>query len=169
MNNNDYINIYTDGSCNTKTNIGGWAFIIVNIENIENIENIDAIEEKENIIEYYGFDYNTTNNRMELTAVIKALSLFDREKNIKLHSDSDLIVKSINEGKIKKWEENNWLTKKNNLRSNYDLWKILLKKSSIHKIEFIKVKAHSKNPYNNLCNKLARKAMKKEISNYTEN
>ncbi|MFW5799944.1 MAG: ribonuclease H family protein [Spirochaetota bacterium] len=137
--------IYTDGSCHTKTKTGGWAAVLF----------YDEIEE-----EISGSEENTTNNRMELTAVIKALKKLKEPHNVYLHSDSSLITDAFNKNKITKWESMNWKTNADKDRTNKDLWMILLPLTKIHNIEWIKVKAHKGNTYNIKANKLARKAMK---------
>jgi ribonuclease HI len=126
----DVINIFTDGSCHTQLNIGGWAAIL--------------LYEDEKII-LKGKETDTTHNRMELLAVIKAID-FASEKHgnasIVIHTDSQYVFR-IPE-RMEKLRKNNFITKKGNKLHNDDLIEILIKQIEDHKIEFAKVKAHQK-------------------------
>ncbi len=144
----DVLKIFTDGACNVINKIGGWASIIIEGEN-------------EKIIT--GSADKTTNNRMEMIAVIKALNQFNERRRINIYSDSNLIIDSINSNKINKWQNREWKTNSGNDRKNKDLWLSLIKLIEKHDIKWIKVKAHSKIHYNNLANKLARKSMRNRI------
>ncbi len=134
--NQNIINIYTDGSCHTQLNIGGWAAIIF----ATNSKIIIKGEEKK-----------TTHNRMELFAVIKAIEFVDENyKNafLIIHTDSQYVFR-IPE-RMEKLQKNNFITKKGNVLHNNDLIELLIKQIESHKIEFVKVKAHQKTEPENL-------------------
>ena len=124
------IDIFTDGSCHTQLNIGGWAAI--------------CFFGNEKII-LKGKEINTTHNRMELLAVIKAIDfVVEKYKNasIVIHTDSQYVFR-IPE-RMEKLTKNNFITKKGNTLHNNDLIETLIKQIKEHKIEFAKVKAHQK-------------------------
>lgn len=120
--------------------LGGWAAIIpLNTNNI--------------IIK--GGKSNTTNNEMELTAVIKALESIDKPTNIDIYTDSAYIEKAFNEKWLNNWQKNNWKTANKTPVKNIELWKKLLELTNKHKVKFIKVLGHSDDEFNNLCDKIA--------------
>ena len=143
------IKIYTDGACVGNPGPGGWAAVIL-------FEN----EKKE----IFGGEKLTTNNRMELTAAIKALEyLLDKEKNqpslkhLKIFTDSNYLKDGITIW-INKWEKNNWKTSDKKNVKNVDLWKKLKELIKNNEIEWNWVKGHSDNPMNELADKLAKEA-----------
>ena len=115
---------------------------------------------KGNKKEISGGDKNTTNNIMELTAVIEALRMLKYEYNVKLYSDSAYVVNAFNQKWIYGWIKKDWKTSSNEQVKNKELWQELYNLSKKHNIEFIKVKGHSDNKYNNRCDELARNAIK---------
>lgn len=115
---------------------------------------------KGNKKEISGGDKNTTNNIMELTAVIEALRMLKYECNVKLYSDSAYVVNAFNQKWIYGWIKKDWKTSSNEQVKNKELWQELYNLSKKHNIEFIKVKGHSDNKYNNRCDELARNAIK---------
>ena len=136
--------IYTDGAYSSATNRGGWAFIIPIINN-------------EPIIEF-GSVENTTNNRMELTAIIEAIKYIKTIKtdNIIIYTDSAYIVNCFEENWYKKWQTNGWINSSNKPVKNKDLWEELLLLIDSHpNIKIAKVKGHENNIYNNLADKYA--------------
>jgi ribonuclease HI len=139
--------IYTDGACrgNGKENTIG-AFGIVFMYNEIQKEVKQAFR-------------NTTNNIMELSAVIQALSMLKEPCSVKLHSDSAYVVNAINQKWINNWQRNGWKSSNKEPVKNRELWEKLIELIKYHKVEFIKVKGHSDNPYNNRCDKLANEAM----------
>ena len=144
------ISIYTDGSCVGNPGPGGWAAIIIN----------DSKKE-----EIYGGEKLTTNNRMELTAAIKALehcsNQEDRQltlKQIKIYTDSNYVKDGITVW-IDNWEKNNWKTADKKNVKNIDLWKKLKDLVKSSSIEWIWVKGHSNNNLNNQADILAKKAV----------
>lgn len=141
------VTIYTDGGCrgNGKDGaVGGYGCILMYKDNIKEIKK--------------GFE-NTTNNIMEMTAVIDALSLLKEPCKVKLYSDSAYVVNAFNQGWIEKWKKNGWKNSNKEPVKNKDLWEKLIELTSMHQVEFIKVKGHSDNEYNNRCDELANIAM----------
>ena len=110
--------------------------------------------------EISGFEKETTNNIMEITAVIEALKLLKYECSVKLYSDSAYVVNAFEKGWINNWLENNWKTANKKPVKNQELWEELYNLTQKHKVEFIKVKGHSDNEYNNRCDFLATNAIK---------
>ena len=143
------IKIYTDGACVGNPGPGGWAAIILK----ENRKK-----------ELFGGEKLTTNNRMELTAAIKALEYCAEEetkqlslKQIKIYTDSTYLKEGITIW-IKNWEKNNWKTADKKNVKNVDLWKQLIELTEARQIEWCWVKAHSDDPMNDLVDNLAKKA-----------
>lgn len=139
------ISIYTDGACSGNPGKGGWGALLIFGENKKEIS---------------GGEKETTNNRMELTAPIEALKLVKRPCKIKLYSDSAYLVNAFVNGWIYNWQKNGWKTADKKDVKNRDLWEQIYKFTQTHEIEWIKVKGHSDNEYNNLCDKLAVAAIK---------
>ena len=142
------IDIYTDGACSGNPGIGGYGAVLI----------YKGIERK-----ISGVDSSTTNNRMELTAVIEALKML-KEEGLKLniYSDSAYVVNAFNNKWIDAWQQNNFKTANKKEVLNKDLWLALLNLLQKHSYTFIKVKGHSDNKYNNICDELATT----EIKNY---
>ena len=143
------IKIYTDGSCIGNPGPGGWAAVI-----------LDGALKKE----LFGGEKSTTNNRMELTAAIKALEyclILQKNsflnKEIEIFTDSLYVKKGITEW-IKNWENNNWKTADKKVVKNIDLWKNLKELSESKKISWHWIKGHSDHPMNDLADKLAKQA-----------
>lgn len=135
------INIFTDGACSGNPGDGGWAAILVCGNNKKEIS---------------GFEPNTTNNRMELMAVIKAIECIKIPSEIKIFSDSAYVVNAFNQKWIENWITSGWKTSGRKPVQNKELWIQLLsliKKQT--RVEFVKVKGHSDNELNNRCDKLA--------------
>ena len=109
--------------------------------------------------EISGANPNTTNNIMELTAVVEALKLIKFPCSIKVYSDSAYVINGFTQGWIYNWMKKGWKTADGSPVKNKELWQTLYQYTQIHKIEFIKVKGHSDNEYNNRCDELARKAI----------
>lgn len=138
------VTIYTDGACSGNPGKGGWAAILMQGNIVKHIS---------------GAEEETTNNRMELLSVINALSLLKYQCDVTIYSDSAYVVNAFNQGWIENWVENNWRTSGRKAVQNKDLWLRLLTLTRRHNVEFIKVKGHSDNQYNNECDRLARKAI----------
>ncbi len=137
--------IYTDGACSGNPGPGGWGAILMY---------------KEIKKEISGGKENTTNNVMELTAVIEGLKLLKYPCEVDLYSDSAYVVNAFEQGWIYNWVKNNWKTAGKDPVKNQELWKELHALTKTHKVKFHKVKGHSDNEYNNRCDELARNAIK---------
>ncbi len=140
------VEIYTDGACSGNPGNGGWAAIL----------SYNGTEK-----EISGGEKDTTNNRMELTAIIKGLSALNEKCNVKLYSDSQYSIGAFNEGWLDKWVLSGWRTADKKPVKNSDLWKELVALTSIHNVEFVKVKGHADNEKNNRCDLLARQEISK--------
>lgn len=136
--------IYTDGACSGNPGPGGWGSILMY---------------KENKKEISGGKSNTTNNVMELTAVIEGLKLLKFPCKVKLYSDSAYVVNAFNQKWIYGWLKNGWKNSNKEPVKNKELWQQLYELTKIHEVEFIKVKGHADNKYNNRCDELARNAI----------
>ena len=110
---------------------------------------------KENKKEMSGSQQDTTNNIMELTAVIKALKALKFPCEVDLYSDSAYVVNAFEKGWIYNWVKNNWKTADKKPVKNKDLWQDLYSLTKTHKVNFIKVKGHADNKFNNRCDELA--------------
>ena len=134
------VTIYTDGACSGNPGPGGYAAILI----------YNGIEK-----EISGGAKDTTNNKMELLAVIKGLEMLKEKCKVKIYSDSAYVVNSVINGWLTSWKSNGWKKTDKSEVKNVDLWEKLLENMANHEIEFIKVKGHSTNVYNNRCDKLA--------------
>lgn len=134
------VDIYTDGACSGNPGPGGWGAILR-----------FGPHEKE----LSGGEPNTTNNRMELTAVIEALSALKESCEITIHSDSKYIIDAIQQGWAKKWRANGWMRNKKDKALNPDLWGQLLDLLEQHQVTFHWVKGHAGHPENERCDQLA--------------
>ncbi|MBQ7340153.1 MAG: pyrroline-5-carboxylate reductase [Clostridia bacterium] len=140
------IDVYTDGACSGNPGKGGYcAIILIN---------------GEEIVVSGGKD-ETTSNRMELLAVIKGLEAIEKPSKINIYSDSSYVINAFNQGWIDSWLSKDWHGSDGREVKNVDLWKRLLSLYKTHKVNFIKVKGHSDNPYNNKCDKIAVEQYKK--------
>ena len=143
------VKIYTDGACVGNPGPGGWAAVIISDNGKKEI---------------FGGEKLTTNNRMELTAAIKALEYFDEKegkqpslKQIEVYTDSTYLKEGITVW-INAWEKNNWKTTDKKNVKNVDLWKRLQELTKSNQIEWKWIKGHSKDPLNDLADELAKKA-----------
>lgn len=139
------VTIYTDGACSGNPGPGGWAAVLIYNENRKEIS---------------GGKKETTNNIMELTAVIEALKLLKYPCKVDLYSDSAYVVNGFNQGWIYNWKKNNWKTSSKEPVKNKEIWEELYNLTKIHRVNFKKVKGHSTNELNNRCDELAREAIK---------
>ena len=115
---------------------------------------------KDNKKEISGGNKETTNNIMELTAVIEGLKLLKFPCKVKLYSDSAYVVNAFNQKWIDGWLKNGWKNSNKEEVKNKELWQELYQLTKVHQVEFIKVKGHADNEYNNRCDELARAAIK---------
>ena len=139
------VTIYTDGACSGNPGPGGWGALLM----YKDIKK-----------EIFGGKKDTTNNVMELTAVIEGLKLLKFPCSVKLYSDSAYVVNAFDKKWIYGWIKNDWKNSNKELVKNKDLWQELYGLTKIHEVEFIKVKGHSDNEHNNRCDELARNAIK---------
>ncbi len=132
--------IDTDGACKGNPGCGGWGTILVYGEHEKELS---------------GGESMTTNNRMELMAVISGLEALKVPCDITLTSDSQYVIHSVTKGWLDGWQKKNWVRAKNESVPNTDLWKRLLIAMEPHKIEWIWVRGHNGHPYNERCDALA--------------
>ena len=111
--------------------------------------------------EISGGSKDTTNNIMEITAVIEGLKMLKKECEVEIYSDSAYVVNAFNNGWIYNWMKNNWRTASKEPVKNKELWEELYNLTKKHKTTFIKVKGHSDNEFNNRCDELARSEIEK--------
>lgn len=136
--------IYTDGACSGNPGPGGWGTILMY---------------KDTKKEISGYKEDTTNNVMEITAVIEGLKLLKEPCNVQIYSDSAYVVNAFNQHWIENWIKKDWQNSKKEPVKNKELWLELYALVKQHKVQFIKVKGHSDNEFNNRCDELARKAI----------
>lgn len=141
-----HIDIYTDGACSGNPGPGGWAAVLI----YNNIKK-----------EISGYEKNTTNNRMELLAPIKALSILNQPCDVNIYTDSAYVFNAFDKCWLQKWQKNGWKTSSKQPVQNRELWEQLITFANIHNIKWIKVKGHSNNEINNRCDELARNAISK--------
>lgn len=139
------VTLYTDGACSGNPGVGGWGAVLMFNGHEKAISGAEA---------------DTTNNRMEISAVIFGLECLKEPCEVDIYSDSAYTVNAFVNGWIYGWAANGWKKADNKPVLNDDLWKRLLKLTEIHKVTFHKVKGHADNEYNNRCDKLATDAIK---------
>lgn len=134
------VEIYTDGACSGNPGKGGWGAVLVYGEKEKEISGADAA---------------TTNNRMELTAVIEALQILKEPCNVTLTTDSKYVCDAINQKWVYSWKNNGWKKADKKPALNVDLWEKLLALLEIHNVAFVWVRGHNGHPYNERCDTLA--------------
>ena len=134
------VTLYTDGACSGNPGPGGWGAILESMG-----------QEKE----MSGGEVKTTNNRMELTAVITALAALKEPCEVTLTSDSKYVVDGITKGWAESWKRKGWIKGDKTPALNPDLWDALLTELARHKVEFVWVRGHAGHPYNERCDVLA--------------
>lgn len=139
------LKIWTDGSCLGNPGPGGWAFVATNGKNVAHRS---------------GGESDTTNNRMELMAVIRALTAAHRHSEVEIHTDSQY-VKNGMQTWIKNWRKNNWRTADRKPVKNQDLWQKLDELAGQIKIHWVWVRGHNGEEFNEMCDTLARTAAEK--------
>jgi len=135
------VDIYTDGACSGNPGPGGWAVILKYNGHTKEVS---------------GYNKETTNNRMEVFAAIQGLRQLKERCKVSLYSDSAYLVDAFNKGWLRNWQDNNWRTAGKDEVKNIDLWKTLLMETEGHEVDFVKVKGHSDNEFNNRCDEMAR-------------
>lgn len=133
--------LYTDGACSGNPGPGGWGSILV-------------YKGKEKVMS--GGMKETTNNRMEILAVIEGLKCLKEPCKVEIYSDSAYVVNTFLQGWLENWIKNDWKTSSNKQVQNVDLWKELIALLNKHEIHWNKVKGHADNELNNRCDALAR-------------
>jgi len=131
---------YTDGSCDTASGRGGWAYLL----------KADGRERRAS-----GFEAHTTNNRMELTAAVRALEALTRPCRVTVVTDSEYLKKAFTDGWLDKWQRNGWRTASRQPVKNRDLWERLLELTSVHDVEWSWTRGHAGQPENELVDALA--------------
>ena len=139
----EMVEIYTDGACKGNPGVGGWGAIL---------------KYSGSTCELFGGEAQTTNNRMELTAVIKALSALKRPCKVKLHTDSRYVQQGISEW-IHDWKKRGWRTADKKPVKNDDLWKRLDELASGHQIEWVWVEGHAGDEGNEHADNLANRGV----------
>ena len=134
------VEIYTDGACSGNPGPGGWGAVLI----------YNGVEKQ-----LSGSEKETTNNRMELSAVITALKALKEPCDVTLTTDSKYVCDAINKGWLNSWEKNSWKKADKKPVLNIDLWQELLPLLDKHRVEFIWVKGHNGHKYNEICDKLA--------------
>jgi ribonuclease HI len=135
------VTIYTDGACSGNPGPGGWGAILM----------YNDIKK-----EISGGENPTTNNKMELTAAIEALNMLKMPCEVDLYSDSAYLINCFQNNWLKGWKAKNWVNSKREKVKNIELWMKLDELNNTHKINWIKVKGHADNEFNNRCDELAR-------------
>ena len=142
------VTLYTDGACSGNPGPGGWAALL---------------ESGPHKKEISGFDPESTNNRMEMKAVIEGLKALKRPSAVAVHTDSAYIANAFNQGWIDGWKARNWKTSNKEPVKNLDLWQELLLLTKQHDVSFVKVKGHSTDERNNRVDYLAVAEIKNRV------
>ena len=132
--------LYTDGACSGNPGPGGWGAIL---------------EYMGHEAELSGGEPSTTNNRMELTAVIRGLQRLKEPCIVELYSDSKYVIDGLQKGWAEGWKKRGWIKSDKKPALNPDLWEILLDLTHVHQMRYHWVKGHADNPKNNRCDQLA--------------
>lgn len=132
--------LYTDGACSGNPGPGGWGCVL---------------KYGEHRLELSGYESDTTNNRMELTAAIKGLEALKEPCEVDLYSDSAYLTDAFLKGWITSWKKNGWHKSNKEPVLNRDLWERLIELTDMHSVRWYRVKGHSTNIENNRCDKLA--------------
>ena len=140
------VNVYTDGACSGNPGPGGWASILV-------------YNGREKLIS--GGEESTTNNRMELVAVVSALEAIKEGCEVEITSDSKYVVDAVNKGWLDSWQKKGWKKSDGKPALNVDLWQRLLPQLERHEVTFCWIKGHDGHPYNEACDKQAVEESKK--------
>ena len=135
-----HVELFTDGACSGNPGPGGWGCVL----------RFGGVSK-----ELSGGEAQTTNNRMELTALIEGLSALKYRCRVTVTSDSTYVIDAIQNGWAKKWRANGWMRNKKDKALNPDLWETLLNLLDRHEVEFVWVKGHAGHPENERCDELA--------------
>ena len=140
------VKIYTDGACSGNPGPGGWGAVLMFGETIREIS---------------GGEKHTTNNRMEMMGVIRAIEQLRERCSVSVHSDSAYVINCFRQRWYEKWVRNGWKNSSKQPVENRDLWEQLLALTTKHDVTWVKVKGHSDDVWNNRCDELARAESKK--------
>lgn len=140
------VEMFTDGSCSGNPGAGGWGAIL----------RYGSVQK-----EYSGGAPDTTNNQMELTAVIRALSELNQPCEVIATTDSKYVVDAVEKGWLKSWQQNGWRTSGKKTVANRELWEQLIPLLETHIVKFVWVKGHAGHPENERCDALATKETEK--------
>ena len=135
-----HVDVYTDGSCRGNPGVGGWGAILVYGKHIKELSGGEGL---------------TTNNRMELTAVIEALSALKEPCEVTLTSDSKYVIDALEQGWARGWKSRGWKKADKSPALNPDLWEKLLSLIDYHDVTTVWVKGHAGHPFNERCDELA--------------
>ncbi len=134
------VDLYTDGACSGNPGPGGWGVVLIY---------------KDIIKEFSGYHPETTNNQMEITAVIEGLRRLKEPVDVTIYTDSAYTMNAFEQGWIRNWQLSGWRNANKKPVANKELWLELLEELSRHEYQFVKVKGHADNVYNNRCDQLA--------------
>lgn len=134
------VEMFTDGACSGNPGPGGYGVIL----------KYNGVEK-----ELCGGEELTTNNRMELTAVIEGLKILKQPCNVSIQTDSKYVVDAITKGWLENWQKNNWRKADKKLVLNVDLWQQLVELLKVHNVKFLWIKGHNGHPENERCDQLA--------------
>ena len=140
------VTLYTDGACSGNPGPGGWGCIL----------EYNGVQK-----ELSGGETETTNNRMELTAVIEGLQALKESCIVELYSDSKYVIDALQKGWAESWRQKGWRKADKKPALNPDLWEILLELTARHEMHYHWVKGHADNPMNNRCDEMAVSEWKK--------
>lgn len=139
-----HVTLYTDGACSGNPGPGGWGCILIYGEHKRKLS---------------GYENDTTNNKMELTAVIKGLECLKKNMHVHIITDSQYVKNAFTQKWLENWIKNGWKTKSGDAVKNQELWKQLNLLETKHHLTWEWVKGHSGNLYNDMCDELARNAI----------
>lgn len=146
-----HVELYTDGACKGNPGPGGWAYILRHPDTGAEVEGSDG-------------DARTTNNRMELMAVIEGLSALSERCQVDVYSDSQYVIKGLEEW-MDGWKKKGWMRNRKDPVKNVELWKQLDELRTKHELRYHWVKGHSDHPMNDRCDELAVAAAKRYQTN----
>lgn len=146
------VHIYCDGACSPNPGLGGWGALLI------------ALDHDGHTRELSGAEHATTNNRMELTAAIMALRALKRPCEVTLHTDSQYLRNAFEQGWLRNWQRNGWLTRAKTPVLNEDLWRELLELDGLHRIAWTWVRGHADNVLHNRVDALAVAARKSLVT-----
>ncbi len=134
------VTVYTDGSCDTTSGRGGWAYLV---------------EAGDQRLQASGFEPSTTNNRMELTAAVRALEALAEPARVTIVTDSEYLKKAFTDGWLARWQRNGWRTAGRQPVKNQDLWQRLLQLTSFHDVSWEWTRGHAGHEQNEIVDRLA--------------